>query len=116
MAMNEVIAGADEVLQGIKRQQVTGIPPKNMDVFTAKRNGSGSLRITVQVADTVVDGQLLCTVGGVKVVRKEGSAPASLTDGTLVIDHAGGDKFTYDDTGLTPSAKYRQTAESGKHF
>ena len=30
MAMNEVMAGADEVLQGIKRQQVTGIPPKNI--------------------------------------------------------------------------------------
>ena len=97
---------ADEVLAGIKKNQITGIPPKNMDVFTAKRNGSGSLRITVQVADTVVDGQLLCTVGGVKVVRKEGSAPASLTDGTLVIDHAGGDKFTYDDTGLTNGTTY----------
>jgi hypothetical protein len=98
--------GADEVLAGIKRNQITGVPPKNMDVFTVKLNGSGSLRITVQVADTVVDGQLLCTVGGVKVVRKEGSAPASLTDGTLVIDHAGGDSFTYDDTGLTNGTTY----------
>lgn len=98
--------GADEVLAGIKRNQITGVPPKNMDVFTVKLNGSGSLRITVQVADTVVDGQLLCTVGGVKVVRKEGSAPASLTDGTLIIDHAGGDSFTYDDTGLTNGTTY----------
>lgn len=106
MAMNEVMAGADEVLQGIKRNQITGLPPQNLTLFTAKRNGSGSLRITVQVADTVVDGQLLCTVGGVKVVRKEGSAPASLTDGTLVFDHAGGASYSYEDNDLENGTTY----------
>lgn len=106
MAMNEVMAGADEVLQGIKRQQITGIPPKNMEVFTVKGNGSGSLKITVKTGHTVVADQVLCTCAGVRVVRKEGSAPASLYDGETVFIHEGTDAYTYQDDDLTNGTAY----------
>ena len=98
--------GADEVLAGIKKNQITGVPPKNMDVFTVKGNGSGSLKITVEVGDTIVDDQLICTVGGAKVVRKTGSAPADVNDGTLVFDHAGGASYSYEDNDLENGTTY----------
>ena len=37
-------------------------------------------------ADTVLDNQLVCRVDGVKIVRKEGSAPTGPNDGNLVVD------------------------------
>lgn len=98
--------GADEVLSGIKRNQITGIPPKNMDTFTVNGNGSGKLKITVQVRDTIVDGQMLCKVGGVKVLRKTGSAPTSITDGTVLFDHAGTTAYTYEDNDLENGTTY----------
>lgn len=106
MAIMESMAGADEVLAGIKRNQITGLPPKNLDVFTVKGAGSGKLKITVQASDTVVDNQLLCTVKGIAVVRKTGSAPANINDGTLVFTHTGTTAYTYEDDNLTNGTTY----------
>lgn len=106
MAMNEVMAGADEVLQGIKRQQVTGIPPKNMETFTIKRNGTGSLKITVKTGHTVVADQVLCTCAGVRVVRKSEGIPQDINDGVTLFVHEGTDAYTYEDNGLTDGQTY----------
>lgn len=98
--------GADEVLAGIKRNQITGIPPKNMEVFTVQGNGSGSLKIKVKTGHTMIENQLVCTCAGVRVVRKEGSAPTGLNDGVTVFIHEGTDVFTYEDTGLINGTTY----------
>lgn len=37
MAIMESMAGADEVLAGIKRNQITGLPPQNLTLFTKNR-------------------------------------------------------------------------------
>lgn len=80
---------ADEVLAGIKKNQLAGLPPANMTSFSAKGdNQSAKIRFTAP-SNTVVDGQLLCTVKGVMIRRKQGAAPASLTDGELVLDVSG---------------------------
>lgn len=76
--------GADEVLAGIKRDQVTGIPPVNMTTKVVK-GGDAKITITYAVAsETVVDGQVLCTTKGVMIRRKAGSAPTGINDGDLV--------------------------------
>ena len=80
---------ADEVLAGIKKNQLAGLPPANMTSFSAKGdNQSAKIRFTAP-SNTVVDGQLLCTVKGVMIRRKQGAAPASLIDGELVLDVSG---------------------------
>lgn len=98
--------GADEVLAGIKRNQITGIPPKNMEIFTVKGNGSGSLKIKVKTGHTMIAEQLVCTCAGVRIVRKEGSAPTKISDGVTVFIHEGTDAFTYEDNGLTNGRTY----------
>lgn len=77
---------ADEVLAGIKKNQLAGLPPANMTSFSAKGdNQSAKIRFTAP-SNTVVDGQLLCTVKGVMIRRKQGAAPAGISDGDLVLD------------------------------
>lgn len=98
--------GADEVLAGIKRNQITGVPPKNMKTFTVQGNGSGSLKITVKAEDTVIEDQLICSVKGVTVVRKTGSAPASIDDGTVLFTHNGTSTYVYEDDNLENGTTY----------
>lgn len=102
---------ADEVLAGIKKNQITGLPPANMVSFSIKSdNQSAKIRFTAP-ANTIVDGQLLCTVKGVMIRRKQGEVPASITDGDLVLDVTGEhihdhEKEAYIDTGLTNGLTY----------
>lgn len=66
-----------------------GIPPANMRSLTAQ---AGDEKVTLKFqepADTVVDGQLICTVKGCKIVMKQGTAPESLTDGEVVAETGG---------------------------
>lgn len=87
---------ADEVLAGIKKNQITGLPPSNMVSLTAKTdNMSAKLRFTAP-ADTVVDGQLLCTVKGVMIRRQQGAVPEGVNDGDLVLDLTGEDMHRYE--------------------
>ena len=76
--------GADEVLAGIKKNQITGIPPANMTIASvAAGDGKCTINYTAPGA-TVIDGQTICTTKGVLIRRKAGSAPTDLTDGDLV--------------------------------
>lgn len=96
----------DEVLKGINQQQVTGIPPLNAQVFVVKSDDS-KVKIRVQKPEnTIVNDQLLCTCEGILVVRKTGSAPTSIDDGTTIIDYKGSDVYSYEDTGLTNGITY----------
>ena len=108
---NGAMAGADEVLGGIKRQQVTGLPPSNMLGF---RITSGDTKAYIRIMapnDTTIDGQVLCTVAGVMVRRKTGSAPTSIYDGTLVLslDRDTMNQYrvnSYEDSGLINGTTY----------
>lgn len=97
---------ADEVRNYIKTDQITGIPPKNLDAFLVKNNGTGSLKISVKSGDTVLEGQTVCTCAGVRVIRKKGSAPKNINDGEVVFDHAGSGVYEYEDKGLSDGSTY----------
>ena len=78
----------DEVLKGIEiRTDLShGLPPDNMAMAKAiPGNGKVDLYFR-EPEDTVIDGRTLCTVKGVKVVVKEGSAPESELDGKVILD------------------------------
>ncbi len=102
---------ADEVLAGIKKNQIAGLPPTNMASFSIKSDNQ-SAKIRFRAPDnTVVDGQLLCTVKGVMIRRKQGEVPAGITDGDLVLDATGEhihdyEKEAYIDTGLVNGETY----------
>ena len=96
---------ADEVLAGIKRNQIAGLPPPNLTTKSARvGDGKATLRWSVP-ATTVVDDQVLQTTGGIEIRRKQGEAPQSLADGdrVLVTTELTG---TYEDTGLTNDQEY----------
>lgn len=60
-------------------------------------------------SDVVVSGVLLATWSGTKVVRKAGSAPASISDGTVVLDNKVRNQYSssgFTDTGLTYDTTY----------
>jgi hypothetical protein len=97
--------GADEVLAGIKKNQITGIPPANLTAFTAKVGDSKVTLSWTAPATTVVDSQVLCTTKGVMIRRKTGSYPTGLTDGDLVIDTSTL-SGSHEDTGLTNDTTY----------
>lgn len=104
MAIMESMAGADEVLAGIKRNQITGLPPKNLTLFTAT---GGDTKVTLKwnAGDTIVDDQLLCTVKGVMIRRSTTATPEKITDGDLVIDTTNL-SGTYVDEDLTNDTTY----------
>ena len=104
MAIMESMAGADEVLAGIKRNQITGLPPQNLTLFKAT-GGDTKVTLNWNISDTVVNDQLLCTVKGIMIRRSTTAAPASITDGDLVINTTNL-SGSYEDTGLTNDTTY----------
>lgn len=104
MAIMESMAGADEVLAGIKRNQITGIPPKNLTTFSAT-GGDEKVTLAWNAEDTAVDGQVLCTVKGVMIRRSTTATPEKITDGDLVIDTSNL-SGTYVDENLTNDTTY----------
>lgn len=101
----------DEVLSGIdgRADTHTGIPPHNMKKCLVAP-GDKCARLTfTEPDDTVIDGQLICTVKGVVVVRKQGSVPESITDGIVVLTNEERGKYSqtpFVDTGLTNGREY----------
>jgi len=95
----------DEVLAGIKKNQVTGLPPSNLTVKSVKV-GDGKATISWSVpATTVVDGQVLQTTGGIMIRRKLGEAPQSITDGDQVLISTS-TTGSYEDNGLENDQEY----------
>jgi hypothetical protein len=107
MSWDEAKYTIKKVLAGIERNQITGIPPRNMETFSANP-GDKKVTIRVKVPDnTIVDNQLLCTVAGVKVIRKTGSIPLSPEDGTLILTVTDKTNVTkYIDTNVTNGVTY----------
>lgn len=96
----------NKILSGVKLEQVTGIPPRNMTNFSVSA-GNQQIKIKAGVPDnTVIDGQLICTCGGVRIMRKASSAPIGPEDGTLVLDLKAGNMADLVDTGLVNGVTY----------
>lgn len=86
-----------------------GIAPNNVADIKMKV-GNEKLTITwSDPADTVVEGQTLCTWKGTKLVQKVGSFPENPKDGTLLLDNQTRDKYKtngFEITGLTNGETY----------
>lgn len=64
----------------------SGIPPQNMKTFSATP-GNGEVMLKFEMPkNTIIENQLICTVKGVRIIRKEGSAPNNQNDGKVIID------------------------------
>lgn len=101
----------EEVLAGIKEMSTdnNGVPPANMIKIETRITDGGCKLIFEEPANTVIDGQLICTVKGVIVVRKEGSMPEDVTDGTVVLVNEELGKYKdepFVDSGMTNDVEY----------
>lgn len=106
----------DEITKEIdEKAGAAGLPPANMQTFTAASGNAKAKLYITEPADTEVDSQLLCTVAGVKIMRKTGGYPTGPNDGALVLDIDRADFGTYsstpyEDTGLTNDTLYYYAA------
>ena len=86
-----------------------GISPSNVSDLKIK---VGNQKLTIFWSDpgnTVVEGQILCTWKGTKLVQKAGSYPTSVKDGTLLLDNQTLDAYKtngYEINGLTNGTTY----------
>jgi hypothetical protein len=93
---------ANKVLDGL----AYGIAPQNMKDFSLT-GGSGQITIKCTPPDdTVIENQCVCTVRGVKVIRKIGSSPKNVRDGDLIADVKVGNTLNYIDKNLSSDRKY----------
>lgn len=106
MAWDEAQYVVDEIMEGMKTSQITGIPPQNLKVFSVSAGNQQAKIKCTPPADTIIDGQLICTVAGVKIVRKTGKAPIGPEDGTLVLDVLKGQSIEAIDGNLTNGVTY----------
>jgi hypothetical protein len=86
-----------------------GVPPSNV-INPTISIGNGQLTIKwTDPNDTVIDGQLISTWAGTKLVRKVGSFPVNEKDGILLVDNKVRGAYAINgfvDTGLTNGTTY----------
>lgn len=83
MSYSEAQYVIDEVLDGMPK----GIQPQDMQEFSVSiGDGQAKLKFT-EPLDTVIEGQRVCSVKGVKIVMKTGGYPQDENDGTLIMDN-----------------------------
>ena len=86
-----------------------GIPPSNVSNLSVK---AGNTKLTVKwedPGDTIIDGQVVCTWAGTKLVMKAGAYPTSEKDGTVVVDNQVKDTYKtngFEITSLTNGTTY----------
>lgn len=87
----------------------TGLPPSNA-INIAASSGDKKLWIKWEdPGDTIIDGKMLCTWAGTKLVMKKGAIPQDADDGILLLDNQEFNKFKeeyYAVTGLENEAIY----------
>lgn len=74
---------------------------------------AGAYKITFkEPQDTIIDGQMLVCVEGIKFVRKLGSEPESVDDGILVLDYKRRNFSTYNHTSFLDTENSATTGEN----
>lgn len=102
-------------INALKNKAAGGIPPANLVKFNAEA-GDGNVKLYITPPnDTIIDGQLICTVAGVKIMRKDTEYPNTEAAGIEVLDLPRKDFELYKtepfaDSGLTNNKKYYYTA------
>lgn len=78
----------EDILFGKHRHLFGGIEPSNMTKFTARMDRyTGQVVIEAELPpDTIVDGQMLCTVGGAVIRKRLDNFPEDEFDGEELID------------------------------
>lgn len=87
----------------------SGIPPQDMQAFSATIKDGGAKLKFLEPADTYIDGQRVCSVKGVKIVMKTDGYPTNENDGTLIINNTEIGKYSEDALiidGLTNEQEY----------
>lgn len=92
-----------------------GTVPGNMEKFEAV---GGNQKVSLYIkepSDTVIDGETVCSVKGVKIMRKQKGYPQTENDGSLIVDIPLVDfgKYEtnpYEDTGLESETTYYYAA------
>lgn len=90
----------EDLIFGKNRHFFGGIEPSNMIEFTASYDATGTVSRSKVVAklpaDTVINGQTLCSVAGAVIRKKVGAYPQDEFDGTLVKNISADETF-YDE-------------------
>lgn len=78
----------EDIIYGKNRHFFGGIEPSNLTEFYISDGTAGyHIAYFKLPEDTVIDGQVVCTVGGVVVRRKTDDYPVDEFDGELVVDY-----------------------------
>lgn len=105
----EILGAVQETKETVANFHAGGVPPSNMKAAYAAI-GDGKIKLTfTEPDDTVIDGQLICTVKGCMVRIKEGSYPENEHDGDLVVDNTELGKYSTEAleiTGLSNDVTY----------
>lgn len=98
----------EDLIFGKNRHFFGGIEPSNMLAFNVAADG-GVVKVTATLpADTIVDGQTLCTVEGAIIRRKTTGYPTDEFDGDLVANIK--TSTTFADTGASATGTYYYAA------
>lgn len=71
----------------VVKDGVTGITPDNMKEINVQSIINGVNLTFTEPDDTIIDGQTICSVRGVRVVMKEETPPKDENDGTLILEN-----------------------------
>ena len=86
--MSDFVA-AKYILDNMKN----GIAPDNVEAINVMAMDGGAKIRVRPPKDTVIDNQLICTVKGYRLLIKEGAAPKTEDDGTLIEEVTQLDKY-----------------------
>lgn len=100
----------EDILFGKNRHLFGGIAPSNMLRFTAKRdNVNNRVEITCELpAETIIDGQVICTVAGAVIRKSTEGYPVTEFDGELLADVTA--SGTICDVGVSPDVNVYYSA------
>lgn len=90
----EILSAVQDTKETVQNFHAGGVPPANMKAMNIAV-GDGKIKLTfTEPDDTVIDGQLICTVKGCVVRMKQGSYPENEKDGVLVVDNTEPGKYS----------------------
>ena len=100
----------EDLIFGKNRHFFGGIEPSNMLEFTASYDATGTVSRAKVVAklpaDTVIDGQTLCSVAGAVIRRSTGTYPKDEFDGVLVKNITNDETFFDEDVEIDQTYYY----------